>query len=65
MANNQRKMMRSMAVKREPYHDVVLAGHTAAGSELSRAAKKQVKTREDRSWRRDALEDLDGDSSES
>jgi len=62
VANNQRKMMRSMAVKREPYHDVVLDGHTAAGSELSRAAKKQIKTREDRSWRAEALQELDDDS---
>jgi len=54
MANNLRKMMRSMKPTSGGMHDVS-PPHGARPSPgvkaLRRAAKKQIKTREERAWR--------------
>jgi hypothetical protein len=57
MANSQRKMTRRMQPTSGGMHDV----HPIAGGKnspsrraLSRAAKKQIKTREERAWREDS-----------
>lgn len=58
MANNQRKMTRRMSPGGgSPYHDAPLARgvrNTAEARAVKRAAKKQIKTREERSWRADS-----------
>ena len=57
MANNQRKMTRSMAATTGGMHDAPLSrgvSNTASQKATKRAAKKQIKTREERAWREDS-----------
>lgn len=61
MANNQRKMTRSMSPGGgTPFHDAPLARglpNTPGNRATKRAAKKQIKTREERAWREDSSSD--------
>ena len=60
MANNQRKMTRSMTATNGGMHDAQLTrggGNTASAKATKRAAKKQIKTREERAWREDSTTD--------
>lgn len=63
MANNQRKMTRSMSPGGSPAFQAPIAPrgmkirNTAENRATKRAAKKQIKTREERAWREDSSSD--------
>jgi hypothetical protein len=60
VSNNQRKMMRSMRAASGGMHDAPLARGLRNSAQMratKRAAKKQIKTREERAWREDSSPD--------